>query len=103
MIVVEGKEVFTELHELVDPEHTALLLIDMQRDFVEADGLFGRLGIDRLVYDASPARLAALLAAGRRSTASSSSTSRTPRSRTGGATPRRRSASTCACTRRRRR
>ena len=33
MIEVEGKQVFTELHELVDPSSTALLVVDMQRDF----------------------------------------------------------------------
>ena len=43
MITIEGKEVFTELTELVDPAHTALLLVDMQRDFVESDGAFGEL------------------------------------------------------------
>ncbi|MCW2935528.1 MAG: hypothetical protein JWM19_6490, partial [Actinomycetia bacterium] len=32
---IEGKQVFTELSELVAPAHTALLLIDMQCDFVE--------------------------------------------------------------------
>jgi nicotinamidase-related amidase len=37
LITVEGKEVFTELSELVDPAHTALLLVDMQHDFVESD------------------------------------------------------------------
>ena len=65
MIRVEGKEVYTDLAELVDPGHTALLLIDMQHDFVEPDGLFGRLGIDLSMYEATRPRLASLLAAAR--------------------------------------
>ena len=65
MIRIEGKEVFTDLGELVDPAHTALLLIDMQHDFVDPDGLFGRLGIDLSMYDTTRPRLAALLAAAR--------------------------------------
>jgi nicotinamidase-related amidase len=66
LITVEGKEVFTELGELVDPKHTALLLIDMQRDFVEADGAFGKLGIDLSMYRDSVPRLARLLSDARR-------------------------------------
>lgn len=46
MITIDGKNVFTELSEIVDQAHTALLLIDMQTDFVGAEGVFGRLGID---------------------------------------------------------
>src|SRR5246500_6021529 len=63
---IEGKQVFTELSELVAPAHTALLLIDMQRDFVEPDGFFGSLGIDLTMYDETRPRPAALLAAARR-------------------------------------
>ena len=63
---IEGKQVFTELSELVAPAHTALLLIDMQCDFVEPDGLFGSLGIDLTMYDQTRPRLAVLLAAARR-------------------------------------
>jgi nicotinamidase-related amidase len=65
VIRVEGKEVFSELPELVDPAHTALLLIDMQHDFVDPDGLFGSLGIDLSMYEDSRPRLAELLAAAR--------------------------------------
>ncbi len=65
MILVEGKEVFSELEELVDPAHTALLLIDMQVDFVDPHGLFGTLGIDLSMYEATRPRLAALLGAAR--------------------------------------
>jgi nicotinamidase-related amidase len=63
---IEGKQVCTELAELVAPAHTALLLVDMQRDFVEPDGLFGSLGIDLAMYDQTRPRLAALLGAARR-------------------------------------
>jgi nicotinamidase-related amidase len=66
VIEVEGKNVFTELAELVDPPHTALVLIDMQRDFIEPDGLFGTLGIDLSMYTKARPRLEALLAAARR-------------------------------------
>jgi hypothetical protein len=61
LITVEGKEVFTELGELVDPMHTAVLLIDMQRDFIASDGVFGELGIDLSMYRESLPRLVRLL------------------------------------------
>src|ERR1700691_401892 len=67
MITIEGKNVFTELEELVDTAHTALIMVDMQCDFIEPDGLFGTLGIDLSMYTESRPRLAALLAAARRS------------------------------------
>jgi nicotinamidase-related amidase len=65
LIIVEGKSVFTELAELVDPTHAALILVDMQRDFIEPDGAYGELGIDLSMYAESRPRLAALLAAAR--------------------------------------
>lgn len=65
MINIEGKEVLTELEELVDPAHTALIVIDMQRDFIEPDGLFATLGIDLSMYARSRPKLAALLAGAR--------------------------------------
>lgn len=65
MIEIEGKQVFTELAELADPAHTALLLVDMQRDFVDEHGLFARLGIDTSMYPPMLPRLAGLLAAAR--------------------------------------
>jgi nicotinamidase-related amidase len=63
---IDGKQVFTELSELAAPAHTALLLIDMQRDFVEPDGFFGSLGIDLTMYKETRPRLAALREAARR-------------------------------------
>jgi len=67
MIIVDGKAVYTELAELADPAHTALLLVDMQHDFIDPDGLFGKLGVDLTMYDDSRPRLAALLQAARQS------------------------------------
>src|SRR6204780_183374 len=67
MIEVAGKSVFTELAELVHPAYTALIMVDMQCDFIESEGVFGRMGIDLAMYAASRPRLAALLAAARAS------------------------------------
>jgi nicotinamidase-related amidase len=65
LIEIEGKQVFTELAELVNPAHAALLLVDMQRDFVDEQGALGRLGIDTSMYPTMRPRLATLLAAAR--------------------------------------
>ena len=40
------------LPEKVAPEHTALLVVDVQADFCAADGAFGRLGRDLTAIDA---------------------------------------------------
>ncbi|GAB3881355.1 cysteine hydrolase family protein [Terrabacter terrigena] len=66
MIEVDGKRVLTELDELVAPQHTALVLVDMQRDFVEPDGAFARLGVDVSMYEAMRPRLRQLLEEARR-------------------------------------
>ncbi len=66
MIEIEGKTVLTEIGELIDPAHTALIMVDMQRDFIEPDGMFASLGIDMSMYKESRPKLAALLAAARR-------------------------------------
>lgn len=65
MIEVGGKSVLTELHELVHPARTAVVVVDMQRDFVEPDGLFGSLGVDLDMYAEMRPRLAELLRAAR--------------------------------------
>ncbi len=67
MIEIAGKAVFTELAELVDPAYTALIMVDMQRDFIEPDGAFGRMGIDLSMYAESRPHLASLVAAARAS------------------------------------
>jgi nicotinamidase-related amidase len=50
MIEVAGKQVFSELAEIVDPAHTALLIVDMQRDFCCPGGSFESLGVDLSMY-----------------------------------------------------
>jgi nicotinamidase-related amidase len=44
MITALGKEVFSAIEEVVDPSHTALLMIDVQHDFCSPKGLFDRIG-----------------------------------------------------------
>ncbi|MGA8457349.1 MAG: isochorismatase family cysteine hydrolase, partial [Streptosporangiaceae bacterium] len=67
MIEVAGKQVFTELSEIVDPSHTALLIIDMQRDFCCAGGSFDRLGVDLSMYPPVIDRIGELLQGARQS------------------------------------
>jgi nicotinamidase-related amidase len=66
LINIDGRIIYSDLDELVNPSHTALLLVDMQRDFVEPDGLFGTLGVDLSMYAESRPVLADLLGAARR-------------------------------------
>jgi nicotinamidase-related amidase len=65
MIEIEGKQVFTELDELVDPDHTALVVVDMQRDFCVPGWAFDRLGVDLAMYPPMIPRLARLIEAAR--------------------------------------
>jgi nicotinamidase-related amidase len=67
MFEVDGKHVYTELAELVDPPHTALIVIDMQKDFCSPQGSFAKQGLDLSPYDAMVPRLAKLLGAARAS------------------------------------
>jgi len=62
VIEVDGKQVLTEIYELVDPVHTALVIIDMQHDFVDPAGLFAQAGIDVSAYAQMRPRLSDLLA-----------------------------------------
>jgi ureidoacrylate peracid hydrolase len=62
VIEIEGKHVYTELAELVDPAHSALLVVDMQRDFCEAGGAFDELGVDLSMYPPVIPRIVRLIA-----------------------------------------
>lgn len=61
MLEIEGKQVFETLDELVDPRHTALVVVDMQRDFCTPGGAFDRLGVDISMYPTMVSRLARLI------------------------------------------
>src|SRR5579864_8012972 len=50
MIVVHGKEVPTQLRELVDPACTALVVIDMQNDCCAEGGSAHQAGADLSMY-----------------------------------------------------
>jgi nicotinamidase-related amidase len=67
VIEVAGKQVFTELSEILDPSHTALLIVDMQRDFCCAGGSFDRLGVDLSMYPPVIDRIGGLLEGARQS------------------------------------
>ena len=61
MIEVDGKQVYTELSELVEPAHTALVVVDVQRDFCLPGGAFHRLGVDLSMYPSLIPRLGRLI------------------------------------------
>lgn len=46
MKTVNGVEVFSELDEILAPEHTALIVVDVQNDCVRPDGWFAANGKD---------------------------------------------------------
>lgn len=66
MIEVDGKRVYSTLDELVDTQHTALVVVDMQRDFCAPGGAFDRLGIDLSMYPPMIPRLARLVVGARK-------------------------------------
>ncbi len=58
MIRIFGKEVPTELHELVEVRTTAFLIIDMQNDFCSPNGASHRAGGDLTMYEEIIPRIA---------------------------------------------
>ena len=65
MLEVDGRQVYTTLDELIEPAHTALVVVDMQRDFCLPGGAFDQQGIDISMYPDMIPRLARLLRAAR--------------------------------------
>ncbi len=61
MIEVYGRTVFTELDEIVDPRHTALVLIDVQNDFCSEGGLMHEMGKDLSMMKGTVERLRRVL------------------------------------------
>ncbi len=44
--VPAGDRVFSSLQEIIDPAHTALIVVDAQNDFVSSDGFLAKFGMD---------------------------------------------------------
>jgi nicotinamidase-related amidase len=65
VLEVDGREVYTTLEELVKPSHTALVVVDMQRDFCLPGGAFDQQGIDISMYPAMIPRLRRQVSAAR--------------------------------------
>jgi ureidoacrylate peracid hydrolase len=65
MKIVGGREIFSELGEILQPKHTALLLVDMQNDFCRTEGWMARRNRDLGGVEAMIPRLARLLEAAR--------------------------------------
>jgi nicotinamidase-related amidase len=61
VIEIEGRQILTELHEKVDPTHTAILVIDMQKDFTTPGCFWDSLGQDVSAAQALADRLIAFL------------------------------------------
>jgi nicotinamidase-related amidase len=62
---VDGRLIYDTTDELVDPSHTALVLIDIQNDFCSSGGTFDRSGYDVSMYSAMIPRTARLLSSAR--------------------------------------
>ena len=54
-----------DLAEMIAPARTALIVIDIQKDFAAPDGLLGRVGVDLSPAEAAIDRIEALIAAAR--------------------------------------
>jgi nicotinamidase-related amidase len=65
MRFVDGRWIYDALDELVEPSHTALLLIDIQNDFCTPGGTFDQGGYDVAFYDPMIGRTRRLLDAAR--------------------------------------
>jgi nicotinamidase-related amidase len=61
-MIAERKGRILELGERVDPTRTALIVIDVQNDFCDPDGAFGRLGHDLSMMPTMSGRLRELIA-----------------------------------------
>jgi nicotinamidase-related amidase len=65
MQTIWGKQVYESLDELVDPAHTAVVVVDMQNDFCHPDGYYGKLGIDMADIEAAVLAMARVVDAAR--------------------------------------
>ena len=67
MIEAQGVQVFTELEEIVDPRYTALLIVDVQRDFCTPEGAAAQRGKDISLAMAAIPKIQSVISAARSS------------------------------------
>jgi nicotinamidase-related amidase len=60
-----GVDLFTEIDEIVRPGHTALLVVDAQRDFCSPDGVAAKLGRDLSIIQSAIPKVRAVVDAAR--------------------------------------
>lgn len=60
-----GKEIARDVQSLLAPEHTAVLVVDLQNDFVSPGGFFEQAGADLSVVQEAARRTATVVAAAR--------------------------------------
>ena len=65
MIEIDGRQILTELPEKIDPRHTAVVVIDMQKDFTTEGCFWHSLGQDVSAAGDLAGRLAGFLDAAR--------------------------------------
>ena len=65
MSSIRPKQVLETLPELVDPAHTALLVVDLQNDLCAGGGIFADRGADISMYEEMMPRVARLIDAAR--------------------------------------
>ena len=61
MKIIKGKEVFENYQEMLNPKHTALLIVDMQKEGYDPEGYFGRIGADVSMVASIVPRLAGFI------------------------------------------
>ncbi len=61
-----GKTIWMTLDEVANPQHTALIVVDMQTDFCAPEGVFAQNGIDISMYPSMISRLDKLMGQARR-------------------------------------
>jgi ureidoacrylate peracid hydrolase len=61
MVEIDGRQILTTLEEKVSPEHAAILVIDMQHEFIAEGGFWDELGQDLSEVQVVAKRLAKFL------------------------------------------
>ena len=66
MKTIFGKQVYESLREVIDPRHTAIVIVDMQKDYCSLDGYFDKAGHDLTAAQEAVPNLIRLIDEGRK-------------------------------------